>query len=349
MRITVPISNNRQIHFFPESKMTETAKSEYAAVLGIDPGGVRASSKTGIALLSLDHNGTIDLIEQARALEKEELRSYLRSDTRLSDDALRLVSLAAPLTPLPLSKKPSRARAVEIRLRRGSFSGPFRGPSMRWLSDAKSWPRYLEGGTLLSILKERGFPLLTLHEGNSDGLSLTGRVTAEVFPKASLAVWTSPARLQDRPLSVKFHGQLDDWLFPQLFPEPDGSVIPFNSLLSEYASGCFPLKITQRVQAEALRISRIRRPESRREPLRAFVGALQGVLALAGAGCLVGAPGPGEGAVLLPAKWHPSWEDEWLDDRRSLSGVVRVLIQPSSLSQKLLFTEAIEAEPELVL
>ena len=71
-----------------------------------------------------------------------------------------------------------------------------------------------------------------------------------------------------------------------------------------------------------------RKSPARREPLRAFIAALQGILALAGAAALVGAEGEHEGYFLMPAAWHPDWEEAWRDPRR-LDPLVRRVRIPS--------------------
>jgi hypothetical protein len=164
---------------------------------------------------------------------------------------------------------------------------------------------------------------------------LPARCCVESYPKATLAVLMARAPLEERPMASEFMGQIDDWLFPQIFlpqsPEgepAEGSVPsrpPIEDIMETLAPG---LRFAPETLAEAARIAAIRRPFSRREPMRAFVAALQGVLALAGAADLVGAEGDHEGYFLLPATWHPDWEEAWLDPRRQDPLVRRVRVGP---------------------
>lgn len=291
-------------------------------VIGIDPGVPRARAATACAVLRLDPAGTVGLAGRSEALTKAALAAFLRDAPLLADERLRLAAINAPLTPVRLEKKPLRARQVEIRLARGAFAGSLRGPQPPWLSAGRSgWLRYQEAAPLLDVLRERGFPLLPMpSEGIVPKLPLRG--TVEVFPKATLTVLAPQAPLGGRPVATEFMGQIDDWLFPQLFlsQEPEARA-PIESILETLAPD---LHLAPETLQEAERIARIRRPFSRREPLRAFVAAFQAILALAGAGALVGAEGDHEGYYLLPAAWHPDWEEEWKEPRRQEPRVRRV-------------------------
>ncbi len=288
-----------------------TGAGDETLVLGIDPGPVRPTAPSAWSVLSLHRNtGRIDIVRPATAIRKTALRDSLVA--LLSFPDLRLVCLGAPLTPLPLAQKPLRARSVEIRLSRGAFSASERGPGMPWIATPRLWPHYVQARPLQEALEQRGFPLITL-PADIDSVRLPSRCTTEVFPKASLALLTSHKTLRKRPLAGEFCGQLDDWSFPRLFTEMESSPPPIQACLQALSPG---LHLAPEALAEARRIAAIRRPYSRREPLRAFVAALQGVVALRGGACLVGAPGDHEGSILLPATWHPDWEAEWRINRR---------------------------------
>ena len=315
-------------------------------VLGIDPGEIRPSALAGSSVLSLDEAGNIDVVQPASSMSKVTLQSFLATDELLTAPGLRLVSLAAPLTPRPLEEKPRKTRAVEIRLARGAFSGTNRGPHMPWIANPMMWPHYRQAMPLLDILTARRFPLITIPHDRTF-VALPPRCTAEVFPKASLAVLTPTEPLLSRPRSFQFLGDLDDWLFPRLFSASKTSSPPIEALLHDYAPGLY---LSPDALREAERITRIRRPWSRREPLRAFVAALQGILALGGAACLVGAVGDHEGSILLPATWHPDWEAEWRDSRRAVVEVRRLPVRRQVDLQDSTFalSEHACAAPELV-
>jgi len=296
-------------------------------VIGIDPGVPRAKAAAAYSILTLDpldQGATIGLIGRSEALRKTELAAFLRDDPLLADERLRLAAINAPLTPVRLERKPLRARRVEIRFSRGGFAGSSRGPHPLWISAGRSgWLRYLEAAPLQDILAERGLPLLTMPpEGEVP--ELPARCSAEVFAKGTLTVLVPRTSLEDRPMVGEFLGQIDDWLFPQLFlRRSPAEPAPIESILETLAPG---LRIGPETFLEIERITNIRRPYSRREPLRAFVAAFQGILALVGAGALVGAEGDTEGYYLMPAAWHPDWEEEWSDPRRQEPKVLRVRI-----------------------
>ena len=256
-------------------------------------------------------------------MRKASLAPFLAGEPLLADPRLRLVAVAAPLTPRPLDRKPWKARAVEIRLSRGAFASSSRGPNMPWISRALSWSRYEQARPLLPVLAARGFPLLTM-PAEAPAVELPLRCTAEVFPKASLAVLTPAGALQARPVANEFMSQLDDWLFPRLFTATDAAAPPIVAILEAFAPG---LRLAQETFEEAQRIANLRRPFPRREPLRAFLAAFQGILALRGAACLVGAAGDHEGSILLPSVWHPEWEAEWSDFRREVAELRRIPLQ----------------------
>lgn len=300
-------------------------------VIGIDPGVPRSKAAAASTVLTLDATGSIGLLGTSEAMTKPELAAFLRDAPLLAEARLRLAVIAAPLTPVRIERKPLRARLVETRFSRGAFAGSARGPQPPWISAGRSgWLRYQEGMALLDILRERGLPLLAMPpEGAVPDLS--ARCSAEVYPKATLSVLLPRAPLEERPMASEFMGQIDDWLFPQLFlSEPpaeeasglsDPSRVPIVGILKTLAPG---LRLAPETLDEAARITRLRRPFSRREPLRSFVAAFQGILAQAGAAALVGASGDHEGSYLLPAAWHPEWEDAWADPRRQDPRVRRV-------------------------
>src|SRR5215213_4179771 len=90
-------------------------------VLGIDPGQARPKGLAASAVLSLDEvTGSIGVVRPAEPIRKAELKAFLADDPFLLQPELRMVCLAAPLTPLQLERKPLKARAVEIRLARGA-------------------------------------------------------------------------------------------------------------------------------------------------------------------------------------------------------------------------------------
>lgn len=292
-----------------------------ALVMGIDPGPTRPASLAAWIVLSLDvGSGTVGVLRQAVHLSKALLAEVLDDQPLLADPRLQLVAMTAPLTPLPLERKPWRARSIEIRLSRGAFSGAARGPWMPWLSNQRTWPRYQRAALLQALLQSRGFPLLGM-PAHAPMAELPSRGLVEVYPKATLALLSSTSALQLRPPAGKFLGELDDWLFPRLFTNEESSPPPIQASLQ--AMGCV-LRLEPEALGEARRISGLRRPFPRREPMRAFVAALQGILALHGHACLVGAPGDHEGSILLPATWHPDWEVEWRDDRREVPQLRRV-------------------------
>ncbi len=291
-------------------------------VLGIDPGNPGKAALAAWAVLSLDErSGSIGVVRPAIPLRKASLASFLAGEPLLGDPRLRLAAVAAPLTPRPLDRKPWKARAVEIRLSRGAFASSARGPNMPWISKALSWTRYEQARPLLPVLEARGFPLLTM-PGEAPAGELPLRCTAEVFPKASLAVLAPANALKPRPTANEFMSQLDDWLFPHLFTATDEAAPPIVKLFE-----AFGLRLTREALGEAQRIANLRRPTPRREPLRAFLAALQGLLALRGAACLVGAAGDHEGSILLPAAWHCDWETEWSDPRRDLPELRRIPLE----------------------
>ena len=290
-------------------------------VLGIDPGEPHADALAALAVLRLDETtATIGLYRPAVAVRKDLLPSVLASDPLLTDPRLRLATVAAPLTPHPLDRKPWKARTVEVRLSRGAFSSSARGPNMTWISGSRSWPRYMQARELLGILQARGFPLFVL-PAEAPAAELPLRCAAEVFPKASLAVLVAREMLRTRPAAHEFLGELDDWLFPRLFTAPAAAALPIVTLLQSLATG---LRLARETREEAQRIACLRRPLPRRAPLRAFVAAFQGILALRGAACLVGAAGDHEGSILLPAAWHSEWETEWNDPRKAVPELRRV-------------------------
>lgn len=307
---------------------------EAILVIGIDPGVPRARAAAAYAALTLDPAGTIGLLGRSRALRKPELAAFLRDDPLLADQRLRMAAIDAPLTPARIERKPWRARQVEIRLSRGAFAGSARGPQPPWISAGRSgWLRYQEGAAVLDILRDRGFPLLTMPPEGAVP-ELPARCSVEVYPKATLAVLLPRAPLEERPMASEFMGQIDDWLFPQIFlrqplaggafPTSDPERAPIEDILEVLEPD---LRLAPETLEEAARITAIRRPFSRREPLRAFIAALQGTLALAGAAALVGAEGEHEGYFLMPAEWHPDWEEAWRDPRRQDPLVRRVPVK----------------------
>jgi len=302
-------------------------------VIGIDPGVPRAEATAAFSVLRLDGTGAIGLARRSESLRKPELATLLRDDPLLGDEHLRLAAVNAPLTPARLERKPLRARKVEIRLSRGAFAGSVRGPHPTWISAGRSgWLRYLEAAQLLDVLRERGLPLLAMPPAPPDGVApeLPARCTVEVFAKVTLAVLAPRGPLEGRPTSDEFMGQIDDWLFPRLFlPETPGGRAPIEDVLETQAPG---LHFAPETLLEAERITRLRRPSPRREPLRAFVAAFQGILALAGGAALVGAEGDTEGYYVMPAAWHPDWEEEWSHQRPKDPQVRRVEI-PSQLDR----------------
>lgn len=174
-------------------------KSDISLVLGIDPGEPRATALAASAVLSLhEPSGTIGVVSPSVPRPKASLATFLEG-ALLSDPRLCMVALAAPLTPVPLPGKPWMARRIEIRLSRGAFSGSWRGPQMPWICGARSWPRYREALPLLEILQARGFPLLVI-PSEAPAAELPFRCTAEVFPKASLAVLAPREPLKARPV-----------------------------------------------------------------------------------------------------------------------------------------------------
>ncbi len=292
--------------------------------LGIDPGCIPEPALAACAVLSFEETtGRIGVFRPAVSMSKSSLRDFLDADPLLSDPRLRLACLAAPLTPRPLPRKPLKARRIEIRLSRGAFAGSSRGPKMPWIANSTSWPRYQQALPLLEILQARGFPLLTL-PAEAPAAEQPPQATAEVFPKASLAVLAPREPLRSRPPVDHLLGQLDDWIFPRLFTAPEPPIVASLATLAP------DLHFAPEVFGEARRIAGLRRPAPRREPLRAFVAAFQGVLALAGAACLVGAPGDEEGSLLLPSTWHPKWEEDWSHSPRSVAQLRRVPIRLDS-------------------
>lgn len=319
-----------------------------ALVLGIDPGVPRERAYAAYSFLTLEPTGTIGLSGAPRVLTRPQLRAFLRENPLLDDERLRLVALGAPMTPVRLERKPLKARLVEIRFARGAFSGAARGPQPPWISAARSgWLRYQDGAKLQDLLQGRGFPLLPMPPAEDVPVELPARCSVEVNPKVMLTVLLPQNLLVGRPIASEFMGQIDDWLFPQAVLPPElppeeveGSAetkpeeteeagqeppprAPIEDILEALAPG---LHLAPETLEEMQRISRIRRPFTRREPMRAFLAALQGVLALAGAASLIGAEGEGEGYFLMPATWHPTWEEEWDDPRKADPRVRRVRV-----------------------
>ncbi len=303
---------------------TGTTAAHSVLVIGIDPGVPRENAPAAFAVLRLDQTGAIGLVRRSASLRKPELAAFLRDDPLLGDERLRLAALNAPLTPVRLERKPLRARKVETRLSRGAFAGSARGPHPTWISAGRSgWLRYLEAAELMDILRERGLPLLAMPpEGVAP--ELPARSSVEVFAKVTLAVLAPRGPLEDRPIADDFLGQIDDWLFPRLFLPASPEERPLiEDILELQAPG---LHLAPETLLEAERITRLRRPFPRREPLRAFTAALQGILALAGGAALVGVEGDTEGYFVMPALWHPDWEEEWSQRRRKDPQVRRVKI-----------------------
>lgn len=301
--------------------------AEDILVIGIDPGVPQPKATAAWSVLTLSREGRIGLAGRSESTTKPGLAAFLREDPLLADERLRLAALAAPLTPVRIEKKPWRARLVEARLSRGVFAGSARGPQPPWISAGKSgWVRYQEGLALLDILRERGFSLFPMPpEGTAP--ELPARCCVEVYPKATLTVLVARSPLEERPMASEFMGQVDDWLFPQLFlPQSPTAHPPIEGLLKNLAPA---LHFAPETLEEAARIAGIRRPFPRREPLRAFVAALQGILGLAGGAALVGAEGDHEGYFLLPATWHPDWEEAWNDPRKQEPRVRRVRVVSS--------------------
>ncbi len=291
--------------------------------LGIEPGGPNEKNRSAWAALTLEPPGTIGLFAEAQSCQKPELRKLLMRDALLADERLRVVALAAPLTPVHLRRRPQVARWVEISFSRGAFSETERGPKPPWLCHERTgWRRYQEGMELLDLVRQRGFELLEMPpEGGA--ARLPARYCAEVFPKATLSLLLPRQLLLDRPRRYELLGKLDDWLFPQAFLPAAAAAAP-QVLLEEMFQDLVPwLRLAPEVLAEARRIAALRRPYSRREPLRAFLGALQGVLALAEAACLLGAAGEGQGSFLLPRVWHPDWEAAWRASLRDTGPRIR--------------------------
>jgi hypothetical protein len=290
--------------------------AEDILVIGIDPGLPRPKATAAYSVLTLNPAGTIGRLGRSEALTKSGLAEFLRDDPLLADERLRLTVIDAPLTPVRIERKPWRARLVETRLSRGAFAGSARGPQPPWISGGRSgWLRYQEGLAVLDILRERGFSLFPMPPQEVVP-ELPARSCVEVFPKATLTVLVSRSPLQERPMASEFMGQVDDWLFPQLFlPQAPAARAPIEDLLKNLAPA---LHFAPEALEEAERIAQIRRPFPRREPLRAFVAAV-----------LVGAEGDHEGYFLLPASWHPDWEEAWNDPRRQEPRVRRVRVAPS--------------------
>jgi hypothetical protein len=291
--------------------------------LGIEPGAPHERNRAAWAAMKLEPPGTIGLFAEAQCFPKPWLRKLLERDALFADERLRVVALAAPLTPAPLRRRPLVARQAEISFSRGAFSATKRGLQPAWLSNVNTgWRRYQEGMELLDLVRQRGFPLL---EMPPEGVApqLPARFCAEVFPKATISLLLPRELVLERPRANQFLGQLDDWLFPRAFLPVTEAAAP-QVLLEEMLPDFFPwIRLSPQVLAEARRISNLRRPSSRREPLRAFLGALQGALALADAGCLLGAAGEEQGSYLLPRVWHPDWERAWRASLRVTSPNIR--------------------------
>ena len=230
-------------------------------VLGIDPGDPGKAALAACAVLSLDErSGSIGVFRPATPLRKASLAPFLAGEPLLADPRVRLAAVAAPLTPHPLDRKPWKARAVEIRLSRGAFASSVRGPNMPWISKALSWARYEQAHPLLPVLEARGFPLLVM-PNEAPAAELPPHCTAEVFPKASLAVLAPANAPRDRPLANEFMSQLDDWLFPRLFTATADAAPPVVALLDALAPGLY---LARETLEEAQRIASLRRPASRR-------------------------------------------------------------------------------------
>ena len=299
-----------------------TGARDTTLVIGVHPGAPKEGAPAARSVLTVGATGEIGLLGRTEIVMKPALARFLREDPLVVDQRTRLVAMDVPLTPRPLERKPLRARLVEYRFTRGIFAAAARGPQPVWLSAAKTgWLRYQEGLGLRSLLEGRGIRLLEMPpEGSSP--ELPAKSLAEVLPKATLALLLSREMAENRPATNDFLGQLDDWLFPRLFAPrrlesgEGGESGPVRCRAEEVLESLAPgYRLAPEVIREATRISRLRRPHSRREPLRAFTAAFQAALAVAGAACLVGAEGEGEGSLLLPAHWHEDWEQGWTDPR----------------------------------
>jgi hypothetical protein len=309
-----------------------TGARETTLVIGVHPGAPKAGAPAARSALTISATGEIGLLGRTEIVMKPALARFLREDAIVADERVRLIAMDVPLTSRPLERKPVRARLVEYRFTRGIFAAAARGPQPVWLSAAQTgWLRYQEGLALRSLLEKRGIRLLEMPpEGSST--ELPAKSLVEVLPKATLALLLSREMAENRPATNDFLGQLDDWLFPRLFAprrldsEETGKESGFlRSRAEEVLEALAPgYRLAPEVIREATRIARLRRPYSRREPLRAFTAAFQAALAVAGAACLVGAEGDGEGSILLPARWHPDWEQGWTDPRGQDPRVRRV-------------------------
>lgn len=309
-----------------------TGMRDTTLVIGVHPGSPKEGAPAARSILTVGATGEIGLLGRTEIVMKPALARFLREDAVVADGRTRLIAMDVPLTPRPLEKKPVRARLVEYRFTRGIFAAAARGPQPVWLSAAKTgWLRYQEGLALRALLEKRGIHLLEMPpEGCAP--ELPAQCLVEVLPKATLALLLSREMAENRPATNDFLGQLDDWLFPRLFAPrrlENGETGPesgqLRSRIEEVLEWLAPgYRVAPEVIREATRISRLRRPHSRREPLRAFTAAFQAALALAGAACLVGAEGDGEGSLLLPARWHPDWEIGWNDPRGQDPRVRRV-------------------------
>lgn len=312
-----------------------TGTPDTLLVIGVHPGAPKEGAPAARSVLTLDATGEIGLLGKTEIVMKPALARFLREDALVVDGRTRLIAMDVPMTPRPLEKKPVRARLVEYRFTRGIFAAAARGPQPVWLSAAKTgWLRYQEGLGLRSLLEARGIRLLEMFpEGCAP--ELPPKCLVEVLPKATLALLLEREMAENRPATNDFLGQLDDWLFPRLFAPrrlEDDETGLVRSRAEEVLEWLAPgYRLAPEVIREATRIARLRRPHSRREPLRAFTAAFQAALALAGAACLIGAQGEGEGSLLLPSRWHPDWEQGWTDPRGQDPRVRRVDLETGGI------------------
>jgi hypothetical protein len=128
----------------------------------------------------------------------------------------------------------------------------------------------------------------------------------------------SRERVRGRPSSHSYYWQIDNWLFPHVFPTADPSALVTEGLpLCGADTVCLhtPLGPTvcldQSLIAEADRIQAIDDFKERHELIGAFVAGFQGTLSFTGRCELVGHPGGSEGYFLLPSTWHPEWAEVW--------------------------------------
>jgi len=230
---------------------------------------------------------------------------------------------------------------LERRFSRGHFSNGKRGPQPSSIAvPRQGWALYESGMDFSGWLTTLNFPTFCLPPLGAvlNAVDLQKR-TLEVLPKLTMSLLLPQITVSGRPVGRGFHGQIDNWLFPQIFCSKSAQVLPVAGIpgLGTHSGSLFSLLgqtviLDSSVMLEADRIYAVPNNSVRHELIGAFVAAFQGALAFAGKAELVGAHGAHEGYYMLPAYWHNDWTGAWNNyspnHRRPAAPVYRLPIHP---------------------